>query len=63
MMGLEEKYKTRCNMESVDRLFANNCTDRGSSECQPGARWRWRCARRLQASPRQKFDVPLLYQL
>ena len=33
------------------------------SECQPGARWRWRCARRLQALPRQKFDVPLLYQL
>lgn len=34
-------------------------------ECQPGARWRWRwrCARRLQASPRQKLDVPLLYQL
>lgn len=30
MMGLEEMYKTRCNMESVDRLFANNCTDRGS---------------------------------
>lgn len=34
-------------------------------ECQPGARWRWRwrCARTLRASPRQKFDVPLLYQL
>ena len=30
MMGLEEMYKTRCNMESVDRLFANNCTDRES---------------------------------
>jgi hypothetical protein len=51
--------------ECFGREFASSYRDRGSWECQPGARWRWRwrCARTLQASPRQKFDVPLLYQL
>lgn len=66
MMDLVEMYKSRCNMkEYLVRQIANKGTDRESLECQPGARWRWRwrCARRLQASPRQKLDFPSLYQL